>query len=397
MPDLLPESAIPRVSCGFDSGAIETLSNAQSLVTGQIDLAIRRDSTSDPGCDFRQWFHFRVQGGRGKARTIRLTNASSCTYPGGWEGYQVLASHDRVHWTRLPTRYEQGVLVIEHVPSHDSLWYAYFEPYSWERHMALIGRAASAPGVTIEDLGRTPDGHDLDLVRVGEEHGARHRIWVIARQHPGESMAEWFVEGLLERLLDHDDALARQMRDEAVFYIVPNMNPDGSVRGNLRANAAGANLNREWMAPSVTRSPEVLAVRTRMEQTGVDLFLDVHGDEALPYVFIAGSEMLPGFTPEQARLQQLFCERFVEASPDFQTRHGYGAGKYSAESLRLASKWVGHTFGCLSLTLEMPFKDNANLPDPQTGWSGVRSRKLGAAVLAPMRAVCLARRAADRD
>ena len=28
------------------------------------------------------------------------------------------------------------------------------------------------------------------------------------------------------------------------------MNPDGSVRGNLRTNAAGANLNREWMTPS---------------------------------------------------------------------------------------------------------------------------------------------------
>ena len=47
---------------------------------------------------------------------------------------------------------------------------------------------------------------------------------------------------------------------------VPNMNPDGSWRGHLRTNAAGANLNREWAAPSAQRSPEVLLVRAKMDQ-----------------------------------------------------------------------------------------------------------------------------------
>ena len=96
-----------------------------------------------------------------------------------------------------------------------------------------------------------------------------------------------------------------------------------------------------------------------MQQTGVDAFIDVHGDEALPYVFVAGSEMLPGFTPEQARAQSEFIANFKRASPEFQDVHGYAAGKYKEDALKLASKWVGHTFGCLSLTLEMPFKDNA--------------------------------------
>ena len=52
--------------------------------------------------------------------------------------------------------------------------------------------------------------------------------------------------------------------------------------------------------------------------------------------------------------------------------------------LTLASKYIGHTFGCLSLTLEMPFKDNAELPDPATGWNGERSSQLGAAILQPI-------------
>ena len=63
--------------------------------------------------------------------------------------------------------------------------------------------------------------------------------------------------GFLERLLDSHSALARHALQKAVFYIVPNMNPDGSWRGHLRTNAAGANLNREWAKPSLETSPEV--------------------------------------------------------------------------------------------------------------------------------------------
>lgn len=33
------------------------------------------------------------------------------------------------------------------------------------------------------------------LLAAGEYEKGKKRVWMIARQHPGESMAEWFVEG----------------------------------------------------------------------------------------------------------------------------------------------------------------------------------------------------------
>jgi murein tripeptide amidase MpaA len=159
------------------------------------------------------------------------------------------------------------------------------------------------------------------------------------------------------------------------------MNPDGSVRGNLRTNASGANLNREWLAPSLERSPEVFVVREAMQRSGVGLFVDVHGDEALPYVFVDGCEMLASYTAAHAERERIFVEAFRAANPDFQTQHGYARDKDTKVNLSLASKWVGDRFGCLSLTLEMPFKDNADLPDPVVGWNGARSRRLGADML----------------
>ena len=375
-----------KISSNFDAGAITVL-RADS--PDAIELHIPKDGAAD----FSQWFYFRLQGARGQACAIRLSNAGQTTYPRGWEDYRAVASYDRETWFRVPTAFDGQQMTISHTPEYDSVYYAYFEPYSWERHLALLGRAERSPLVRSEHLVDTLDGRDLNLLQIGNPAAAK-KVWVIARQHPGETMAEWFVEGMLDALLDSADPLARTLLQQAVFYVVPNMNPDGSVRGHLRTNAGGANLNREWMTPSMENSPEVFAVKRKMHETGCDLFLDVHGDEALPYVFVAGSEMLDNFDQQQARQQQRFIDHYKAASPDFQDKFGYGSGKYSESLLKLASKYVGHTYRCVSLTLELPFKDNANLPDAQVGWNGARSARLGRAVLAPIQA-CIGKDLSD--
>ena len=89
----------------------------------------------------------------------------------------------------------------------------------------------------VRTLGQTIDGRDFDQLVIGREEQGKKRIWIHARQHPGETMASWWMEGFLERLLDEDDAVSRALLDKAVFYVVPNMNPDGSYRGHLRTNA----------------------------------------------------------------------------------------------------------------------------------------------------------------
>jgi murein tripeptide amidase MpaA len=93
---------------------------------------------------------------------------------------------------------------------------------------------------------------------------------------------------------------------------------------------------------------------------------------------------VPGFTARAAAQQARFVETFAAVAPDFQTAEGYTPGRFGEELLTLASKWVAHHFGCVSLTLEMPFKDNANLPDEAVGWNGARSKRLGAAMLDPI-------------
>jgi murein tripeptide amidase MpaA len=372
------------ITSQFDAGAIDVLSTGDPAA---IRLRVRPDSHAD----FAQWFYFCVSGARDEPLTMSFENAADCAFAEGWRDYRAVASYDRINWFRVPTRYDGRVLTIEHTPDFDAVYYAYFEPYSEERHAGFLGAVQQMPHATLTEIGRTVQGRPMSLMTLGLTEEAaqpakpKKNVWIIARQHPGETMAEWFVEGLIKRLAGWGDwagdPVARLIFDHAVFHIVPNMNPDGSALGNLRTNAAGANLNREWMEPDAARSPEVLAVRNAIHALGCDLFFDIHGDEALPYVFVAGSEMLPGFTEKQAQEQKAFIECFKQASPDFQDVYGYEASKYQTDALKLASKYVGNEFGCLSLTLEMPFKDNANLPDERVGWNGERSAALGASML----------------
>lgn len=364
-----------KISQNFDAGAISVVRAERA---DQIELNIRKDSHAD----FAQWFFFRVQGVRHQACSLRFLNVKETAYPGGWDNYRVCASYDMQNWFRVDTSSDGEVMTVSHTPEQDSVYYAYFEPYSWQRHLHLLGDSA-AKGAQVVDLGSSIDGRDMNLLVLGNPD-AKHKIWFIARQHPGETMAEWFIEGMLEALQDPSNPFSTCLLNNAQFYVVPNMNPDGSVRGNLRTNASGANLNREWMEPSLERSPEVFVVKNKIHEVGCDMFFDIHGDEALAYNFVAGSEMLDGFSEQNLAQQQKFIDQYKLASPDFQDKVGYEPTKYNADVLKLASKYIAHHFKCLSLTLEMPFKDNADLPNPSVGWNGARSKRLGAAILQPI-------------
>ncbi len=364
------------IDSAFDSGNIHV-----ERVTGPNDivLTIGKDAHSD----FYQWFHFRLSGGRGQRCIIRIIDLNHCAYPGGWPGYRTCVSEDRQTWRRAPTSFDpksaNGTLTSEVTPSVDQLWLAYFAPYSMERHHDLIARIAARPGVRADVLGHSLDGRAIDRLVVGD---GPKTVWLYARQHPGESMAEWWTEGALERLTDPHDPVARLLRQQATFHIVPNMNPDGSFRGHLRTNAAGVNLNREWNAPSAEKSPEVLCVLGAMDKAGCHLAMDVHGDEAIPQVFIAGFEGIPSIAPKQLALLADYKARLARITPDFQTAKGYPVARPGTANLAMSTNQLAERFGCLAMTLEMPFKDNDDLPCAEFGWSPQRSMQLGRDCLA---------------
>ena len=364
------------IDSAFDGGNIEVM----SIAGATADLAIRRDSSAA----WFQWFSFRVTAAPGTDLILRLTNAGQSSYPDGWDNYRACVSPDGETWVRADTVFDGAQLEIRHTATSALTHVAYFAPYGLDRHDCLVTGMAAKPGVTHRGLGRTVDGRDIACLTIGS--GPAH-VWLLGRQHSGETMASWWMEGALARLTDHQDSLISRLLQLATIHVVPLVNLDGAFRGNLRGNAAGLDLNRQWHDPEPSKAPEIAAILAAMDLTGVAFSLDVHGDEGLPHVFTDGCDNDPMATPAQITGCETFNAALLKANDAFQTVHGYPRTYAGDDAPGMATRAIARRFGAVALTLEMPFKDAREAPDPVAGWSPAASAQLGRDCLAAIAAV----------
>ena len=143
------------ISSEFDGGNIECIDCSDP---SRVQLAIRSDHQSE----FYQWFYFRAANVRDVDCRYLINNASGAAYQGGWQGYRAVASYDREIWFRVDTVFDGQNLVIEHNSSEDQVYFAYFAPYSMERHADLIAFAQTSERCQAETLGLTLDGQTID-------------------------------------------------------------------------------------------------------------------------------------------------------------------------------------------------------------------------------------------
>uniref|UniRef100_A0A7S2HI04 Peptidase M14 domain-containing protein n=1 Tax=Helicotheca tamesis TaxID=374047 RepID=A0A7S2HI04_9STRA len=400
------------ISDAFDGGNGEYVKTEIIDGTKTVFVKIRPDPYTElEKKNHFQYFSFRATPtvASDDEETIKyvIENAGDASYTVAWDGtttfYTTTDPNDPISWKRkLDTSYDAdtGHLSWSHTHPKNgggSVYFSYFPPFSYNRHLQLISRCASSRvPCKVSSLGQTLDGREMECITVGK---GERQCWIIHRQHPGETMAEFYAEGLLTRLLGLDtngsiDGLATQLLQEKyTFHIVPNMCPDGAFRGHLRTNAQGQNLNREWCdtgkegdddyyeAPTAKRSPEVYYVLKRMDETGVDVFLDVHGDEELPFNFLAGAEGCPNYGPRLEHLQGAFLASYTRTNSDMQIKIGYEPEEPGKGRMNVCSNQIALRYDCLAVTLEMPFKDCMSNPDPEYGWNPCRAKMLGWSVL----------------
>ena len=226
------EADEPDITSTFDSGnievkAIETAKDGATV----FRLAIAPDAYTS-GTDnrtHRQWFHFRASNVKGRRCVFRIENIDETSFRDGFINYTVCSSYDKDYWWRCrATTYKTpedeargfaplakfnsdardfapapappagvdpvatsdagSVLEWTLTPEHGSVWFAYWTPYSFERHMSVVAELARAPAcVAHRVIGRSLDGRPLDMLVFGDGPA---QLYLAARQHPGESMAE---------------------------------------------------------------------------------------------------------------------------------------------------------------------------------------------------------------
>jgi len=367
-----------QIHSNFDAGNIEVV----SIKPANIELHIRKDTNSE----FLQWFYFKISDiETGSKQNLRITNAGDSAFPDGWENYRVNVSYDNENWFRVDTSYENGVLAFDIPTDQPELYVAYFEPFSYKQHLALTDTAANSDLCSVELLCNSPEGKPVALLVVGKPNTSKKTVWFTARQHPGETMAEWFIKGLVESLLDETNEDSKVLLENHCFYIIPNMNIDGSIAGNLRVNGLGINYNREWKNPSKEKSPEVYYCLEKMDAVGVDFLMDVHGDEAIPYNFVTSLMGIPSLKEDTIEKEEAFKQHWMNVTNEFQDIHRYENSLPGKANLKVCSKQIGERFGNMAYTLEMPFKDSDANPNIKLGWNGKRSMEFGTSVLKVIR------------
>ncbi|XP_042554452.1 cytosolic carboxypeptidase 4 [Dipodomys spectabilis] len=312
----------------FESG---NLRKAIQVREFEYDLLTNADVNSS---EHQQWFYFRVSGMRaavpyrfniingeklnsqfnygmqptlysvkeallGRAGWIR-TGDEICYYKNHYCQHTTAAGGTKHYYTLT--------FSVTFPHSDDDCYLAYHYPYTYTAlmtHLDLLEKSVDPQRVYFRQgvLCQTLGGNPCPLVTItampetsspDQLEQFRHRPYqvITARVHPGESNSSWVAKGALEFLVS-EDPVARLLRENFVFKIIPMLNPDGVVHGNHRCSLRGEDLNRQWLSPRAHLQPTVYHAKgllyylTSIGRRPV-VFCDFHGHSQRKNVFLYG-------------------------------------------------------------------------------------------------------------
>ncbi|XP_066211390.1 cytosolic carboxypeptidase 4 isoform X1 [Saccopteryx leptura] len=319
-----------RFSSKFESG---NLRKAIQVREFEYDLLVNTDVNST---QYQQWFNFKVSGMR--AAVPYRFNIINCEKPNSQFNYGMQPTMYSVKeallgkptWKRTgyeicyyKNHYRESTAVtggasrkcyytltfaVTFPHSEDVCYLAYHYPYTYTAlmtHLDILRKSVNPRKVYFrqEVLCQTLGGNPCPLVTITampesvsadhlEQFRQRPYHVLTARVHPGESNASWVMKGTLEFLVS-SDPVARLLRENFIFKIIPMLNPDGVINGNHRCSLRGEDLNRQWLAPRPQLQPTIyhakgLLYYLRSIGHSPVVFCDFHGHSQKKNVFVYG-------------------------------------------------------------------------------------------------------------
>ncbi|CAE7640557.1 AGBL1, partial [Symbiodinium pilosum] len=301
----------------------------------EYELLVDADTQSAQG--HTQWFYFSIRNGgfcgNVHFRIVNLRKKKSL-YQQGMQPF--VFSRKRPRWEPF------GCQGVSYAPSRqkdkdglrgdfhtlqwsyrierkeDELFFAAYPPYTYSMMQGFLSCLEQEPDARTHfvraELCRSIGQLPVPLVAISQglredddesKAKAKPAVVITARQHPGEVVGSWAVQGLLRFLLGRTPA-ARRLREAYLFHVIPMVNVDGVVHGNSRCTLAGVDPNRVWHDPNPILHPVIFALKNHVRSLsqglqpaathhvgaaarGVEMFLDLHGHSAKFGCFFYGS------------------------------------------------------------------------------------------------------------
>ncbi len=220
------------------------------------------------------WFYwaFRVNGAAGRTLTFRFTNGKPVCTRGPCVSRDLGKS-----WTYGADTFTPEAFTYTFPPEVGEVWFAMGMVYTQRDWEAFLARhAAGRDFIETGTLCLSRKGRAVEKARVGcVAKAPRYRVWLSARHHAAEMMANYVLEGILDAALA-DTGLGAWLRGNVEFMVVPFVDKDGVEAGDQGKNRKPHDHNRDY---NHFLYPETAGITNWIDahaQGKIDAVLDIH-------------------------------------------------------------------------------------------------------------------------
>lgn len=338
-----------RFSADFESGAFGRVVSKKDSVT-YTKIVI--ENTPDPvNCHepknqrSSRWMYFLMSGVKGDSIVMDIK---------GSDALRAMYSYDNFTFERF-TEEEFDKSRLHKRFERDSIYIAYFTPYTYSHLQHKIALWSARAAVQVDTIGYSANGLPLQVLRITDGSvgdATKKGVWVQARVHPSESPSSFVLEGFVDRLLRPDE---QELLKTTVFYVMPMANPDGVVKGLSRTDARGIDHEGNYDSDSLKTAVEVVAIKSYLtslfdEEQGVELFLNIHAQ-------VAGKSSYWIHTAESSSNYLYNQKRLISAHTELFPQKKRGNDGVIARRDRVPEGWVFNQWGdgCVAVTFEVPY------------------------------------------
>ena len=301
------KKALPTISSNFESGNIKLIDISTKKNKYNVVLEIEHEPyPSRVKKKYENWFYFKALNVQRK--NINYTIQNIRIFDNDWRGFNVCYSYDNKNWKRIDTSFSKvnKNLKWKHKCTKKNIYFAYYPPYTTEMKKTLINKYKNRNGVKSVTL-RTSNNVDALILGNGPLN-----IYIVARQHPGESIGSWMIEGFLKEYFSN--VQRKVIQKIFTIYVIPMANPNGVKLGHWYTNKKGQNLNRSWRH---NKTPETTAIKRLITNNKGILYLDLHGDEG------ASKHFITTCMKKQNTVHESFNKLMGKLCPNFQLEDYY--------------------------------------------------------------------------
>lgn len=282
-----------------------------------------------------------------KKLTFSIDNAGQSPFADGWNNYAPFQRSDDADWKRISQGFFNGTSFYFDVDDiNKDFFISWYIPYPTNKYRNWLAEISKSDLLTVNVNDEIPD-----YIVAGDKR--KPAVVVVARQHPGESMASYVVEGFVDALIKKN-ALTENLLKKNSIIIFPLLNKSGVIKSYHRVNEKGIDLNRSWHS---TKIEEITVVKNLLASfDDIHSIIDIHGDEISDFNYIYFNEntgdefqthflkMLNEGTPRIMPLpKQLFVKRFVKQfirkrkilTETGKTLSDFGKKEYNAKTFTL--------------------------------------------------------------